>query len=40
MDFVKTLSECLIEEGVLDKSFDINSHMELVEMAKGDVPML
>lgn len=39
MDFVKTLSECLIEEGVLDKSFDINSHMELVEMAKGDVPI-
>ena len=39
MDFVKILSECLIEEGVLDKSFDINSHMELVEMAKGDVPI-
>ncbi|MDO4940711.1 MAG: NAD-dependent epimerase/dehydratase family protein [Erysipelotrichaceae bacterium] len=39
MDFVKTLSECLIVEGVLDSSFDIDEHMELVEMAKGDVPI-
>lgn len=39
MDFVKTLGECLIEEGVLAKDFNIEDYMELVPMQKGDVPV-
>ena len=39
MDFVKTLGECLIEEGVLPKDFNIEEHMELVPMQPGDVPV-
>ena len=38
-DFVKTLGECLIEEGVLPKDFNIEEHMELVPMQPGDVPV-
>ena len=39
MDFVKTLAECLIENEVLPKDFNIDEHMELVPMQKGDVPV-
>ena len=39
MDFVYTLGNCLIENGVLDKSFNIDEHMQLVEMQPGDVPV-
>lgn len=37
LDFVSILSEELIAAGVLPSAFDINSHMELVPMQKGDV---
>lgn len=37
LDFVSILSEELIAAGVLSSAFDINSHMELVPMQKGDV---
>ena len=39
MDFVKTLAECLIENEVLPKDFNIDEHMELVPMQAGDVPV-
>ena len=39
MYFVKTLGEELIGAGVLQKDFDIEKHMELVPMQKGDVPV-
>ena len=39
MDFVYTLGNCLIENGVLDKDFNIDEHMQLVEMQPGDVPI-
>jgi len=39
MDFVKTLGECLKDSGVLDSSFNIEEHMELVPMQPGDVPV-
>lgn len=39
MDFVKILSEELIDAGVLDKDFDIEAHMNLVPMQPGDVPI-
>lgn len=39
MDFVHILSEELINVGVLDTSFDIDSHLNLVPMQLGDVPV-
>ena len=38
MDFVYTLGACLKENGLLDKDFDLDAHMELTEMQPGDVP--
>ena len=38
MDFVYTLGTCLKENGLLSEDFDIDEHMELVEMQPGDVP--
>ena len=37
MDFVKTLSECLIENNVLPSNFNIEEHIELIPMQPGDV---
>ena len=37
LEFVKILSEELINAGVLPKDFDINSHIKFVPMQKGDV---
>ena len=37
MDFVYTLAGCLKDNGLLDKDFDTEGHLELVEMQKGDV---
>ena len=39
MDFVHILAEELISAGVLPKDFDIEKHMKLVPMQKGDVPI-
>lgn len=39
MDFVKILSEELVSAGVLPKDYDFESHMELVPMQAGDVPV-
>lgn len=39
LDFVNILSEELISAGVLSKDFGIKSHMKLVPMQKGDVPV-
>ena len=39
MEFVKILSEELVEAGVLQSDYDFNSHMELVPMQPGDVPV-
>ena len=39
MDFVYTLANALIDNGILDKDFNIDEHMELVEMQPGDVPV-
>lgn len=39
MDFVKILSEELIDAEILPKEFDIEKHMELVPMQPGDVPV-
>jgi nucleoside-diphosphate-sugar epimerase len=39
MDFVKILGEELINAKVLPSDFDIKSHMKLVPMQKGDVPI-
>lgn len=39
LDFVQTLSEELISVGVLSTDFDVKSHMELVPMQPGDVPI-
>lgn len=39
MDFVYTLGNCLIKNGLLSKDFNIDDHMELVEMQPGDVPV-
>ena len=38
MDFVYTLGSCLKENGLLSDDFNIDEHMELVEMQPGDVP--
>ena len=37
MDFVYTLGNCLKENHLLEEDFDIDAHMELVEMQPGDV---
>ncbi len=39
LDFVNILSEELINAHVLPSDFDINKHIELVPMQKGDVPI-
>ena len=39
LDFVRILSEELVEAAVLPKDYDISSHMELVPMQPGDVPV-
>lgn len=39
MDFVETLGNALIDNGVLSKDFNIKEHMELVPMQPGDVPV-
>lgn len=39
MEFVKILSEELVSAGVLPSDYDFNSHMELVPMQPGDVPV-
>jgi nucleoside-diphosphate-sugar epimerase len=39
LDFVDTLQKVLVEEGVLSKDFDFESHKELVPMQPGDVPV-
>ena len=39
MEFVKILSEELVEAGVLPSDYDFDSHMELVAMQPGDVPV-
>lgn len=39
MDFVRILSEELVLAGVLPRSFDFESHKELVPMQPGDVPV-
>ena len=39
MDFVHILAEELINAGVLPNDFDIEKHMKLVPMQKGDVPV-
>ena len=39
MDFVHILAEELIRAGVLADDFDIEAHMNLVEMQPGDVPI-
>jgi len=39
MDFVRILSDELISAGVLSKDFDIESHLNLVSMQPGDVPV-
>ena len=39
MDFVHILAEELINANVLPKDFDIEKHMNLVPMQKGDVPV-
>ena len=39
MDFVSILGEELIRAGVLSADFDMKSHMELVPMQAGDVPV-
>lgn len=39
MEFVKILSEELVSAGVLPSDYDFNSHIELVPMQPGDVPV-
>lgn len=39
LDFVQILSEELISAGVLAKDYNLKSHMKLVPMQKGDVPI-
>lgn len=39
MEFVKILSEELVSAGVLPSDYDFDSHMELVPMQPGDVPI-
>lgn len=37
LDFVTTLSNSLIEHGLLNKNFNLKEHLDLVPMQKGDV---
>lgn len=39
LDFVRILFEELVRSGVLQKDYDFDSHMELVPMQPGDVPV-
>ncbi len=39
MDFIRILAEELIRADVLDKDFDIESHINLIPMQPGDVPI-
>lgn len=39
LDFVKILSEELVRAEILPKNFDFESHMKLVPMQQGDVPI-
>ena len=39
MDFVYTLADRLIANGLLPEDFNIDEHLELVEMQPGDVPV-
>ena len=39
MDFVYTLADRLIANGLLPQDFNIDEHLELVEMQPGDVPV-
>ena len=39
LDFVKILSEELVNAGVLPSDFDFDAHKKLVPMQKGDVPI-
>lgn len=39
LDFIKTLCNQLIKEGILPSSFDVNQHLDLIPMQPGDVPI-
>ena len=39
LDFVRILKEELVDAGVLPADYDFDSHMELVPMQPGDVPV-
>ena len=39
LDFVETLQRVLVQESVLPKDFDFDSHKQLVPMQPGDVPV-
>lgn len=39
LDFVRILKEELVDAGVLPSDYDFDSHMELVSMQPGDVPV-
>lgn len=39
MDFVRILSEELVQAGVLPEDYDFDAHMKLVPMQPGDVPV-
>jgi len=39
LDFIHTLADCLIENGLLTSNFNIDEHIELTELALGDVPV-
>lgn len=39
LDFINILTKELVNNGLLPKDFDINSHIDLIPMQKGDVPI-
>lgn len=39
LDFISVLQTELVENGILDKDYDFDSHRELVGMQAGDVPL-
>lgn len=39
LDFIKTLCNQLIKEGILPSSFNVNQHLDLIPMQPGDVPI-
>ena len=39
LDFISVLQTELVENGILDKNYDFDSHRELVGMQAGDVPL-